>query len=401
MKQIILIISLFFVGLLQAQFQNVFSKTDSVTTQTKTIYLGFNDLAFVKNNEYFNFIADGYTLLGNDLLLDLHYRPHQAYQITAGVFLQKYFGLPNFEQPVPYFGLEIYNGHNTFYIGKLYTADNHQLADELYDFERHLDSRSVENGLQHRYKNTHWQTDTWLEWEHFIFKGDHRRERLNFGQTTVYRHHFGNWQWHPFLQIYLMHRGGQINLRTTDNNQKNNAMVIADYSMGTKLQYRFNKQFVIGFDYTFLGHRINSDNVEELHFRSGKAHKMRLFFKYKHWQNYAGYWQGHNFVAPKGNAMYQSISNRVDKYLDTQGNTIPVFKHYTEANRQLLTWTSVYHKEIYPHLHLGFVVDLYYQLNHSTIHSTVYSHQIDHQFDYATGLYLHYDFNFKLKKINN
>ncbi len=399
MTRFLIFLGLFNIALLQAQSQTLIPAQDSTALQSNNLYLGVRDLAFVKNNEYFNLIADGYTLLGNQIDLELKYQPDSHYQLTAGVSLQKYFGRPDIEQPVPYFGLKIYQGRSQFYIGKLYTADRHQLADEIYGFERLLDERHIENGLQHRFKNKHWQTDTWLEWEHFIFKRDTLRERLNFGQTTTYCINLGQWQIRVPLQLYLMHRGGQINLRTAEDHSKNNAMVISNFLGGIRLQYQFNKAVNIGFDYAYLGSAINSDNTEELHFKSGYAHRFRLLFNYKHWQNYAGYWQGHRFVSPKGNDMFQSVSRRVNKYLNEAGEPVPTFNNHTEPDRKLLTWTTRFQKDIYPQLHLGFAIDLYYQLNSSEINTTYYSSEIDHQFDYAMGLYLTYLFDFKLKKV--
>ncbi|HFX17905.1 MAG TPA: hypothetical protein ENK64_02025 [Flavobacteriales bacterium] len=385
--------------LIQAQHQNILVKNDSIRKNPGYLYLGVNNLAFIKNNEYFNLIADGYTLIGNKLDLNAIWKPHRNYQINIGFSTLKYAGRNDFEKSVPYIGLEINNRNSNFYIGKLYTNDNHLLPDEIYAFERHLDYRSIENGLQHRFKNAHWQTDTWLEWEDFIFKGDHLRERLNFGQSTIYTYQNKQWTLSIPLNIYLQHRGGQINKRVVGQNTINNAMVINNMSMGINLKRSIGVNKSIGISYAYLAHQINSDNTEELLFKSGYAHKWQLFFNYKYFNNYLGYWQGHQFVAPKGDDMFQSVSRRVEKFVDDQGKSIEVFKYHTEPNRRLLTWTTTYQKEIFNNLKLAFVLDLYYQLNHSSIQNSAYTSQVDHQFDYATGLYLLYKFDFKLLKV--
>ncbi|MBK9300434.1 MAG: hypothetical protein IPN14_07445 [Bacteroidetes bacterium] len=47
---------------------------------------------FFKNNEYFNLIATGYTLMGSQLATQLAYLPNPYVRIQAGVFMQKDFG---------------------------------------------------------------------------------------------------------------------------------------------------------------------------------------------------------------------------------------------------------------------------------------------------------------------
>ncbi len=355
-------------------------------------------LGFVKNNEYFNLIADGYTLLGHQLDLTLKLQTSKNYKFFMGIDLQKYMGLNDFEKPIPYIGLEIYKGKSTFYFGKLNTSDNHHLSEPLYDFERHLDDRHIENGLEHRFKNAHWQTDTWLEWEHFIFKEDSLRERLNFGQTTTYTKSFGSWQIRWPLQLYIMHRGGQINIRTVESTTYNNAMVIANYATGLQLEKHLT-QYSLGLAYTYFGHQINSDNVEELHFKNGEAHQVQIFIRHHAWQHALSYWQAYKFVAPKGNPIYQSISYRVEKYINQNGQQMSVFTDYTEPNRSLLTWKSIYQKEIYKNLQGAFVLDLYYQLNESSIENPYYTTTIAPHLDYAMAIYLCYKFNFKILNI--
>ena len=96
--------------------------------------------------------------------------------------------------------------------------------------------------------------------------------------------------------------------------------------------------------------------------------------------------------------MFQSVSRRVEKYVDTQNQPADVFKYHTEPHRQLLTLSTRYQKEIFPDLDLAFVVDVYYQLNRSSIQSAYYNTEVYHQWDYALGLYLRYRFDFNVIK---
>ncbi len=381
-----------------AQYNKLLIINNSADVKSHTLTLQIDNISFVKDNEYFNLIADGYTLLGNQSELSLIYQAHQNYRFTAGFYALKYFGAQGFEPLIPYIGLQIKQGNSRFYFGKLYTADLHQLSGEIYAFERLLDQHRIEHGLQHRFKNEHWQTDTWLEWEHFIQKGDNRRERLNFGQTTTFKQNFKQWELRVPLQIYLQHRGGQINVRTGNNNV-NNAVVIANSAIGFSLENKLNKLTSAGIKYQYFSHAVNTDNPEELLFKSGYAHKLQIFAKYRHWQTYLSYWQANRFVAPKGDDMYQSVSRRIEKYTDSQNQPVTVFSNHTEPHRKLFSLTTTYRKEIFKDLDLAFVVDAYYQLNKSSIQSAYYTSEVYHQWDYALGLYLQYRFGCKIEKL--
>jgi hypothetical protein len=371
---------------------------DSLVSKPDNLYLQINDLSFVKNNEYFNLIADGYTLLGNKFHLDFLYRPHQNYQVTAGLMALKYYGQDVFTAAIPYFSLQINYGKSRFYIGKLVTGDRHHLSSHIYNFERLLDKRSIENGLQHRYKNRHWETDTWLDWEHFIQKNDTLRERLNFGQTTTYRYRFNNFELKIPLQVYLQHRGGQINIRKTENTL-NNALVIANWSTGAALTKILKTGHKAGLQFQYYGYRLNTNNPEELIFTNGSAIDLGVYYRNKFWSVNINYWKSDCFIAPKGDDMFQSISRRINKYTDENGQIISVFEKHTESGRNLIYSNIRFGKEILKNLYLGFGIDMYYQLNESEINTPVYSSRVKNHLDYATGLYLTYSFRSKLIEI--
>ena len=400
MKKLFYILLLLVATSTLAQYNDLLTTNDLNKIPAKNLVLNVDNLSFIKDNEYFNLIADGYTLLGNQSEVSLIWQAHQNYSLTGGLYALKYFGTPGFEPLVPFVGLEIKKGNSRFYFGKLYTADLHQLSGEIYAFERLLDQRRIEHGLQHRYKNEHWQTDTWLEWEQFIHKADKRRERLNFGQTTTFKQNFKQWELRVPLQIYLQHRGGQINVRTGNNNV-NNAVVIANSAIGFSLENKLNKLTSAGIKYQYFSHAVNTDNPEELLFKSGYAHKLQIFAKYRHWQTYLSYWQANRFVAPKGDDMYQSVSRRVEKYTDSQNRPVTVFSNHTEPHRKLFSLTTTYRKEIFKDLDLAFVVDAYYQLNKSSIQSAYYTSEVYHQWDYALGLYLRYRFGHSITQLSS
>ena len=372
---------------------------DSSAVFEKGIFMEITDLSFIKNNEYFNLIADGYTLFGNRINPEIVYRPHPKYAVSAGVMLLKYYGLDNFTSTVPYFGLEIKDGNHTYYFGKLQSDDFHHLSRQLYDRERLFDARSVENGMEHRYQSKYWQSDTWLEWEHFIQKNDDKRERLNFGHYSRYRYFHDKWQFALPFQLYLHHRGGQINRRNTASAGINNALVVANMAFGLSLQREIFKHHQAGVQFDAFFHFINSQHTEEFIFENGKAFQWRLFYTHSNFKVHVNYWQSHQFVSPKGDDMFQSVSRRVEKYVDSDGNVIPVFATHTESDRKLLYGGFIYQNEIFKNLFLNFTTDIFYQLNESKIVTTVYQGHVSRHVDYNMGLQLVFKLQHRLKSL--
>ena len=398
MKQIFLFFFLLSITNTGAQAYDLLVVKDDTKQHPKDLSLHIENLSFIKNNEYFNLIADGYTLLGNKINIDLTYQPHKNYEITGGLMLLKYYGQEKIDAFIPYFSLDIQKGNHRYIFGKLATNDRHWLPVQLYNFERLLDKRSIENGLEHRYHNRHWQTDTWLEWEHFIHKNDRHRERLNFGHSTHLTFLSNNWEIKIPLHLYIHHRGGQINLHQ-QNNKLNNALIVSNASAGFSVAKKFNKQFQTGILTQYFIHHINSNNTEEYIFREGSAYQWQFFIKNKNWEVDLNYWKSKRFVSVKGDDMFQSVSQRVDKYLDDEGHPIPVFSSYSEPNRQLLYGNIGYKKEIIENLYLAFSTGIYYQLNESQISTSVYSASLKNQIDYNMGLYLIYKFDYRLLQI--
>ncbi len=379
---------------LHSQYNDLLKTNDSLAG-SKGFFVQIDNLAFVKNNEYFNLIADGYTLIGNRLNTELSLQTHPDYIFTAGMMWLQYDGLSYLSKNIPYFSLHLKQKQNDFYIGKLYTDDNHLLPQVLYAFERHLDTRSVENGLQHRYNGRHWQTDTWLQWEQFIFKKDTMRERLNFGHVSHFTFKINRWRLQIPVQIYLHHRGGQINVRQ-NNNHVNSALVVANGGGSFDLSYKLSSQSFWGIATQYYWHRINSDLTETFHYKQGSAINIKVYYRNKIIYSELNYWKSNSFVSSKGDDMFQSVSRRVEKYLDEQGNSIPVFGLHTEPARNLIYGRFAYQKEIFKDLFLAFTTEVFYQLNKATIYTPVYKSEVFNHLDYNTGLYVRYIFKHKL-----
>src|SRR5690606_37428096 len=114
--------------------------------ERNNMYLEFDMLGFVKNNEYFNDIVDGYTLFGYQFSPRIVFYPEDNVRIDAGVFLRKDFGREEYYSFVPTFSIKIKQNNWKIIFGNLEGNLNHQLIEPLYDFERALDD-PLETGL--------------------------------------------------------------------------------------------------------------------------------------------------------------------------------------------------------------------------------------------------------------
>ncbi len=395
-KSIFVFLLTLFVFQSQAQEKGLLQQPISEAPK-ESIQFSFDDLSFIKDNEYFNLIADGYTLFGNKLDANFTYQKADKYQVSLGVVALKYYGMDDFIKILPSISLQYKQGNSRFYFGRLDTKDMHHLPEPIYAFERKLDNRSVENGLQHIYHSKYCHTDTWLEWEHFIQKGDAQRERLNFGQTTTFRFPVKSFDIVIPLSLYLMHRGGQIN-QHAPTTEVANAVVFANASAGLRLEKNIIKN-KISISYQYLLHSINSENTEEWIYRNGHAHWLQIDYNTKGWQYNFGYWQAHQFVGIKGDDMYQSVSRRTEIFVDDLGHPLPVFQAHTEPDRNLFTARVSYSYQLDKQLNFSLVADGFYQLNKSEIHHPRYTAQLQNHFDYALGLYVNYTFNHRVLKI--
>src|SRR5262249_44445203 len=105
-----------------------------------------NDV-FMKNYEYFNKIATGFTLFGDMFNPSVSWNPHPYFRIQAGVFLRRDFGSNNFYQVVPTISMKAEKNGFALVVGTLEGNINHGLIQPMFDFDRYM-NKHVENGAQ-------------------------------------------------------------------------------------------------------------------------------------------------------------------------------------------------------------------------------------------------------------
>lgn len=86
-------VSLLLVSLIANAQESIFYTNPIQNNRVSKFQLEVYNLNFFKNNEYFNKIADGYTLLGAHLHSKLFYNISNKSQIKLGISLSKWGGV--------------------------------------------------------------------------------------------------------------------------------------------------------------------------------------------------------------------------------------------------------------------------------------------------------------------
>ncbi|MDH5598071.1 MAG: hypothetical protein OEY34_03040 [Cyclobacteriaceae bacterium] len=292
-----------FSAMAQLPNQAFYDSDSSTEAYHKNIFLKLNLLPFTKNNEYFNPIADGYTLFGYQANPSLVYGPTPETRIEAGVFLRKDFGAPGIYEIQPTFSFMVNHGFAKIIFGTLDSDLNHRLIEPLLDFEKTLVD-PIENGMQIKMESESLFIDAWLEWETMIYKGDKRQEEM-FGGISINKSlSRGNSKFEFPLQAIIYHKGGSIDanpnpLQTSINTGTGfvwNFTPRVDRSNQFSFYYVYYKDFSKEKRQTFVDG--NGYYFNLLH-EFGPSIKLML-----------SYWKGNEFISLMGGQLYPSVSSR-------------------------------------------------------------------------------------------
>ena len=276
---------------------------DSVAGQLR---LSVHAFTFFKDNEYFNKIADGYTLFGTQLNPQLVYYPTPALRLEAGVFLWKDFGNPVLKQVRPTYRATWTKGHNQFVFGNLRAHLHHGYVEPLLDFERVM-LKPLEEGLQYRHVSDRVFLDVWVDWLRQQYRFSNYQEEIAGGLSSrfVLTRATTRLQVTVPFQFTAQHHGGQIDtldkpLQTLFNEAVG---VEARLPVGARGRALRLQGYVLGLQdhsFTFL-----------LPYRYGRALYLNTTLETRYVDIMLSYWQGSRFFAPLGGTYYQSLSSSV------------------------------------------------------------------------------------------
>lgn len=389
MKKLLYIITICFHLSALAQESVFFTNEDSKSFEISKFGISAYNVNFIKNNEYFNNISDGLTLVGTHLHPEFIYNGANKTQFKAGVFLIKNFGENNIDFAIPTFSFNYIKNNNQLTIGNLFAKNNHNLIEPLMASEKILSNEVIETGIEYKYNATNLNFDAWLNWENYIRKYSDDREVFTMGMTSKLSvlKHFSV----PIQYVYY-HRGGQINKKYRSEDNLDNTMNFHNLAMGLEYNTRpnENKGFTLGYNYLY--HITNTE--VEYPFKTGRAHYTTLSYKINHLKFLLAYYKADKFITAKGNEMFQSYSlksniNYWNGELDNR------YEGLVEPNRSLLFTRIFYQNQIANNITLGFQLEGYYQLNDSGTVNYLLTNK-KNQFDYSYGVFLVFNDVFKL-----
>jgi len=284
----------------------------SAQYDSSSLGISFRNTNFFRNNEYFNPLYKGYTLLGFNAEPRLVWQADAKTNISAGALLIKYDGREGFSKVLPVFSLT-YNPVPRFSVtmGTLQGAGEHRLPESLYGVERNL-NQVVEDGIQLRYVSQRIFSDIWLQWDHFLWWGDNDQERLTFGISTDFLLTPENQRWWVRVPLRLLatHRGGQI-----DNSD---AYIQTLFHLAPALctGYKTNGRYIrdLGIDFNFIQF-VDASPTPQLPMTKGYAFFPDIALKGSFFDVMAGIWEADGYYAPKGDPMYWSISYTGSDYI--------------------------------------------------------------------------------------
>jgi len=367
-----LLVLLFFIGppaiaqLNNSAFNNV---RDLNAERVHELYLDFDILFFTRNNEYFNKIADGYTLYGYQFAPFVSYYPSENIRIDAGVFLQKDFGNNDFSTILPILTVKFNLGPFQQIFGNLEGSLNHQYIEPLYDFEKVMIDRQ-ETGMQTKFVNETTFFDLWIFWETMIYRRDPNLEEVSGGISFYKDKWWGNHRLRVPLQFIAYHKGGQIDINPSK------ILTLWNSAAGLSYSYFFQNGLIKSMHVDgYYAYYTNITPSNRLAFDDGDGWYTNVSINTKiDLELMASYWVGNEFITIKGGQMFPSLSSAVHH------------EGHVEQKRELLILRLMHNLHVTDEIKWSVRFEPLYDLQNS-------------RWDYSWGFYLNYYPDFFLSKI--
>ena len=306
----------------------------------------FEGLSFFQNDEYNDDFIEGYTLIGYSVQPSVLYNLTPKLRLKAGVHLLQYHGVSDFSELIP-----VYSAHLKLFknldliMGALKGDVQHRMIEPVFNPENQY-TRPVEQGIQFLFKGKNVWVDTWLDWDQFIFSDDTIPERFTYGLSMEFdllKTTSGFKLSLPF-QFIARHTGGQIGHYSERQKTLTNSV------FGLRLARDFKGGIVKGIDldvYSLFYNDISDDIV--YYYSNGNALYYTLKVDYGHGELMLGYWDADKFMAPKGSALFHSLTSL--DYI------------FYRKSRQMFNTKFSYQKKIAKYADLSLMFESYYDLN--------------------------------------
>lgn len=320
---------------------------------TGSLYLDIDAVAFFRDAEYFLPYTKGYTASAFRLSPTLRYQIDAKASIEGGVRMTALAGTDGSIKAYPILSIK-YKAANwlRFTIGTIEGSLSHQLDEPMYDYERWVYDFQ-EDGLQILTNTRHWSSDTWVNWEHFLYPWTADQERFTLGSRHTFELVSSHSDGHLLLDASFMgsHRGGQFSDLDTC------IETLFNENAGLRWEQRCLNGDYFRIKLPFYFFQNNSPKAERYTpFENGwgvwPSVEMRATWGKTAWQWAAGYYYGYQYLSPRGSYLFQSVS-----WYD------PLF---VQRNRHLVTATIGFDHR-YKELDLSALAQFYYDPDHKKL----------------------------------
>ncbi|RQO30956.1 hypothetical protein DBR32_09615 [Taibaiella sp. KBW10] len=353
------------------QISNLMEEQDvrSLRNEKDALYFSLYSNNFFKNNEYFLNSVSGYTLFGTQNVMALTYKPNKILSLQGGVYLKKDFGTEGLAKVAPYYNLSLSKNGYSLSFGNYGGHINHRMLDPMFGYER-LMTNYLENGIQLKVNKRSIYSELWIDWEKQQYYNVNYNERFTIGNNTRLRiFHEGGTSLSIPVQVLASHNGGQLDTTNSPTVTLFNAAVGLDITQ--KISSRTIKS--IGLNAYYLYYKDLAGN-SDLAYKNGSGMYANLNVQFqKGFYATAGYWQGKQFIAPKGGVLFQSLSYN------------PGNPDLLTPDRKMVMLGLAYQKKIMPQMTIDVRLEPFYDIGNKRL-------------DYSYALFLTYQPHFLLKR---
>lgn len=281
------------------------------------LWLCFENENFIRNNEYFNNLTDGITIIGATMMPNLKYQFSPSVSFQAGVFLTKFSGKDEIYRHDLWLRCNYQINKNiNLVIGNLYGSLQHNLAEPLYSTDRHY-LKPPETGIQFLVKSRYFENDYWLNWEKFILPGSPFKEEFVMGTSGKIR--FADKEKislnMPF-QGLATHKGGQNETNTEP------LQTLFNTASGIDVTYKYGKENrslnLTGYFMTYN----DASGKSVMLFPQGYGFLGSLSATCGKFFISGGYWYGYRFISRTGEPLFQSVSQKYSSYSEPEKRLI-------------------------------------------------------------------------------
>lgn len=329
------------------------NRNEAIWKEDNGLYLNWYNNNFFRNNEYFLSTASGYTLFGMQHIPSLSYKFNEHILVQGGAYLKKDFGTDGFIDVAPYYLVSLQNNGYSLSFGNISANVNHRMYDPLFANER-LMTHHLEEGFSLKVDRKSIYSETWIDWEEQQYAFSDFDEQFTVGHSSdikLFDHK--KFSFSIPVQALAIHNGGQLD--TTANPTTTIINLAAGLNSELKWDKNRNGINTLGMNVNYLIYRDLAAN-SGLAYSEGSAVYANLNVKmFRHFLATVGYWHSDQFIAPKGDILYQSISAK------------PTDPDHVEPQRRMLQLGLAYEKNVAEYCNLSLRAMPFYDFGNSRL----------------------------------